>query len=164
MKRFPLFFTLCFVLFFPLITISNGINNIEEGTKSKLIIAGKTYDLQSYNVSYYPSDPDRVKGEGSTANPYNLMSNAVIVNIRTAKLDQEFVDWIFSENQAPKDLQLVVYDTESTKVIKTFSIKGARTSMYTENSNYRLDYPVAQYQTATFQFRYTSISVKYNVK
>ncbi len=138
----------------------NGIlhNTFEEGTKIKMILNGKTYELQSYTLNYVPFDPDKPKRENQL---YNFQTNAITINLRTSKIDQELVDWIFSENQSLKDGQIVVYDAESGKPIKTISFKGAKTGSYTENSNMAANYPMTQYQTATFQLKYKTVSVKY---
>jgi hypothetical protein len=130
---------------------------LDDGTKFKLILGNKTYELQMYNLSYVPASTEKSK----TEMPVNIyQSNTLNVNLRTSKIDQELMDWLLDPEQSPKDGQIIAYDADTNKPIRTITFTGAKTASYNENNNsgfYNLNN-----QLTGFALRYKTISIKFN--
>ncbi len=132
---------------------SNGHNKnlfLDEGTKIKLILDGKTFDLQSYNLNYYVPPVDK-----STTVPV-YQSSAVMVNLRSSKIDQELLDWILSPDAKPKDAQIIVYEEDTNKTVRKIILTGVKPASYTENSNLNN----ITNRNTTLNLRYQSVSIK----
>jgi len=128
---------------------------MDEGSKITLKIGDKTYDIQMYNLSYHP----KTAKERNESTFVNNTSNTISISIRSSKLDQEFIDWIFAVDQQPKDGQIIVYDGDSDKVIKTITFTGATTSSYNEGFNIA-SFGLNNSRTTTFGLRYKTVSIK----
>jgi len=131
-------------------------NDPDEGTKLKLIINGKTYDIQMYTLNYRPKTEKSKNNE----NELSLYSSSVItITIRASKLDQEFIDWIFTENPLPRDGQIILYDTDSGKNLREITFTGATIATYSENNN-AFNFNINNNQTVSFSLKYKAVSVK----
>ncbi|WP_374951354.1 type VI secretion system tube protein TssD [Mucilaginibacter sp.] len=130
--------------------------NFDEGTKIKLTIGGKTYELQSYSLSYVPGSGDKAKSE--TVVMSYAPTNSLNFNIKQSKVDSEFLDWIINPDQQPKDGQIVVTDGDTGKVLRTITFGGAKTQSYNENM-FIQNYNNGQF--VGFNLRYKTISIKF---
>jgi hypothetical protein len=131
-------------------------NDPDDGTKLKLIIGGKTYDIQMYNLIYNPKD-DKSKNDETAIGFYS--GSVITISIRSSRLDQEFVDWIFDPNQKPQDGQLIAYDAESGKSIREITFTGATVSSYNENNN-AFNFSSNGNQIVGLTLKYKTITVK----
>ena len=130
-------------------------NDPDEGTKLKLIISGKTYDIQMYTLNYRPKTEKTKNDEAE-----NLYSSSVItLSLRASKLDQEFIDWIFSSNQEPRDGQIIMYNADSGKNIREITFSGATIASYSENNN-AFNFNINNNQTVSFSLKYKTVRVK----
>jgi len=125
----------------------------DEGTKIKLILGDKTFDIQSYSFGFYPASNE--KDKAAAANIYQ--NNLINVNIRVSKIDQELLDWLLNADQQPKDGQIIVYDADTNKELRKITFTGVKTGAY--NENYNNTYTTNS-QTTNINLRYKTISVK----
>jgi hypothetical protein len=130
------------------------LNVNDESSKITLKLGDKTYDIQTYNLSFR-RNRNKEKTESASIDNYN--TNTISITIRSNKLDQEFMDWLFAENQQPKDGQIIVYDADSGKT-KTITFTGATTSSYNEGLN--VANALSNSRTTIFGLRYKTVSIK----
>ncbi|MDB5287359.1 MAG: hypothetical protein JWR05_2308 [Mucilaginibacter sp.] len=157
------FYLICVLSLF--LTVSFAANNsngkpnpaftkyaYDEGSKIKLIIGDKTYELQSYNLIYAITDKSK-----SDLPPSNyFQTNNISFSIRSSKIDAEFINWILNPDQQSKDGQIIISDSETGKVTRTITFTGAKTNTYTEN-NYTAN-NINQY--TNFSLKYKTLSIK----
>jgi Hemolysin coregulated protein Hcp (TssD) len=101
----------------------------EENPKIKLILDGKTYEVQNYNLAFYAPIPDKP----STTTLYQ--TNSINISIRSSKIDQDLLNWILAPDPAPKNGQIIIYDADTNKTIRTITLTGLKTGNYNENNN-----------------------------
>jgi hypothetical protein len=123
----------------------------DEGSKFKLYIGDQTFDLMSYSINYSTLD-----ARSLAANPF-YVGSTVSLSIRTSKVDQTFLNWLFSQHQEEKSGKIVVYDGESGKEIKTILFTGLTTSSYSENGNAMANYNITP--QISFGLRYKTINI-----
>lgn len=130
-------------------------NKSDEGTKMKLILGDKTYDIQSYNLSYFPASGNKTMTE-TVVNTYQ--SSVITIGVRSSKIDQEFIDWLLKSDAQPKDGQIIIYDADTKKTLRTISFTGASTWSYNEYNNVQ-NFTVSN-QVTSFSIKYKTINVK----
>ena len=128
-------------------------HTFDEGVKIKLILGGKTYDLQSYSLSYFVADKQKAE-----LSMYNYQTNAISMGMRSSKVDPEFIEWLINPAQQPKDGQIILTDAESGKIVRTINLTGVTTFSYTEN-NFNPNYNTNQ--ITNFSLKYKAISIKF---
>jgi len=132
-------------------------NTFDDNTKIKLILGDQTYEIQSYSLSYHQTEtkpaPNPITGIVGVA-----QTNSISVVIRTAKINQGLLDWILNPEQELRNGKIVVYDTDSGKVLKTITITGLKITTYSENGNSAANINLIQQTNLAFHF--TTINIK----
>lgn len=140
------------------IKCSNFETNLifDEGVKIKLILNGKTYELQAYNLTYVRDDHNKSDGPflGSS-----YQKSSINLTLRSSKIDQELLNWILSAQQDAKDGQIIVTDGDNGKTTKTVTFTGANTASYNENNN--TNNFGGNLQFTNFSLSFKTIAVKY---
>ncbi|MGI4727806.1 MAG: type VI secretion system tube protein TssD [Janthinobacterium lividum] len=136
-------------------------SNFDESVKIKLILGNKTYELQSYSLTYFRPDNSKTNitsNDVLTAySPYQKSNISIM--LRSSKVDQELLNWLLAPEQQSKDGQIIVSDGDSGKILKTVTFTGANTASYNENNNTNTFGGNPQF--SNFSLSYKSISVKY---
>jgi len=112
---------------------------------------GKTFDLQSYNLNYYVPIPDK-----ALSTPVYQYS-ALMVTIRSSKIDQELLDWILSTDAKPLNAEIIVYEEDTNKPARKIRLTGVKPASYTETSNLN---NLTNNRNTTINLRYQSVSIK----
>lgn len=130
----------------------------DEGTKAKLVLGGKTYDVITYNLNF--TALDKTKGTDVPLQTYPGLNvfNGITLSIRSAKIDQELLDWLTSTDGAPKDGQIIITDVETGKTLKTLNLSGLRPSTY--NDNYYSNVTSYGQGNTSFGLRFAKVSIK----
>lgn len=136
-------------------------NRLEEGTKIKLTLGDKTYDIQLYSLSAYYADKVNDKPKTTDAALSYYSSNSLSITLRTSKVDQALLDWMLSPEPQIKDARMVVYDGESDKVIRTLTFTGVRPGSYSENNGSNTyGYGNAGSLLSGFGLKFKTVSIK----
>ena len=68
------------------------------------------------------------------------------------------MDWILNPEQELRNGKIIVYDTDSGKVLKTITITGLKITTYSENGNSAANINLIQQTNLAFHF--TTINIK----
>lgn len=119
------------------VSIHKKLVKADEGTKLKLILGNKTYDISGYMFNYvYQIPVDKTNSNNGVAtNIFGNQTNNINITIRSVKVNQELMDWILSAGKEPKDGQIIVTDAESGKVTRTITFTGLIATTYSENAS-----------------------------
>ena len=136
------------------------IHKADEGISIKLVLGNKTYDVISYNLNFTATDKE--KSTPITTNGFSYMnqSNTIGITIRSSKIDQDFMNWLLSDNAEPKDGQLIITDNENGKLLKTITLTVLKSAFYNESmyNNGPMNNNIQA--TTNFTLRFKTVSIK----